>query len=474
MTHTFTADTVGDVHAKVAPSGLRGRQWGGYTFDSYRLRRDPTGNDLLYELKSTAWTCASLNAQACAGFQPKLYVTTNPDQPLPKCNRQPITKRQRIRILDTNPRIKAATRHNSLIEEITSHPLLTLLKNVNPIHNAYDLWELTTLYQEVDGSAYWFLNIDPVWQIPTEIWIMPSQNMTPKREQDSQELVDYYEYRSQQGGLERFSPDQIIHFRYPDPRDPYTSGLSPLRACFEQVTLSSEYAAFKTAKFNNFAIPDAILSPNDAIGDEERQRLELEWNQRLRRGGAGRVIVAEQRMRLDLLSHTMGDLSSLADMEATKELIMNAFHIPVAFFSSSTNMANLEASRRQHAEQAILPRVTRRDEKINEKLIPLYDPSGRLFVSSQDPTPVTPSEDVANRDTNLRHGIITINEARAEDGLPPVPWGAEPWLPLQFAQTSVPRQTFIEEITTDDLDVPNAPVATSTETTHTHRRSPKE
>ena len=40
------------------------------------------------------------------------------------------------------------------------HPLLTLLAQVNPIHNSFDLWELTTLYQEVHGSAYWFIERD--------------------------------------------------------------------------------------------------------------------------------------------------------------------------------------------------------------------------------------------------------------------------------------------------------------------------
>jgi len=31
--------------------------------------------------------------------------------------------------------------------------------------------------------------------------------------------------------------------------------------------------------------------------------------------------------------------------------------------------------------KAITPRLQRRDEKLNEQLIPLYDPSRRLFVA---------------------------------------------------------------------------------------------
>jgi hypothetical protein len=48
------------------------------------------------------------------------------------------------------------------IEEVTDHPLLTLLAHVNPVHNAFDLWELTTLYQEVQGCAYWYFDRGPL------------------------------------------------------------------------------------------------------------------------------------------------------------------------------------------------------------------------------------------------------------------------------------------------------------------------
>src|SRR5262249_53846143 len=169
----------------------------------------------------------------------------------------------------------------------------------------------------------------------------------PKREPKSVNLVDYYLYRA--GTSEqRFAPDEVIHFRYPDPRDPYTSGLSPLRACYEQAALTSQFAAFKRAKFDNHAVPDALVTPDAVLGEEERDRLEAQWNQRLRRGGAGRVVVAESKVQVHLLAHSMGDLAALADLRATKEAIANAFHVPLSFLTSETNLANLQAAEHQH------------------------------------------------------------------------------------------------------------------------------
>src|SRR5205807_1667499 len=177
------------------------------------------------------------------------------------------------------------------------------------------------------------------------------------------------------------------------------------------------------AKFNNDAIPDAIVSPDEVIGEEERDRLEAQWNQRFRRGGGGKVVVAESALKVQLLAHSMGDLAALADMKATKEDICAAFHVPLSFLTSETNLANLQAAEHQHMAKAITPRLLRRDEKMNEQLVPLFDPSRRLFLASEDPVPINRELTAKEQELKLKYGVVTINEVRSETGLPPVPWG---------------------------------------------------
>jgi HK97 family phage portal protein len=308
---------------------------------------------------------------------------------------------------------------------VLDHPLLDLLRQVNPVHNSFDLWELTTLYQEVIGCAYWLLDIDPTLGIPAAIWPLPAQLVTPRRNPGSNELVDSYAYRS--GASEvQFSPREVIAFRYPDPKEPYTNGLSPLRACYEQVRLTSALGAFKTARFDNHAIPDALVCPDQVIGEEERDRLESNWNTRLRQGGAGRVIVAESSMKVQLLNHSMGDLAALADLQASREEIAAAFHVPISLLTSETNLANLQAAEAQHGRIAIRPRLRRRDEKLNEQLVPWYDPTGRLFLAASDPVPANQQQVLAEHALYLRTGVLTVNEVRSQLGLPPVPWGDGP------------------------------------------------
>src|SRR5438445_9501299 len=183
------------LHPKAVPQALTGSQWSGTGFvDAYKRDRNPTPNEQLAELKNTAFTCASINAAVCAAYAPRLYVATHPDQPAPKCLTRGLDRLSEER-LRSRRNLPAHVTKARQLQEVLEHPLLTLLQKVNPVHNRFDLWELTTFYQEVLGSAYWLLRFGPLG-VPREIWILPAQNVAPKREPHSQQLVDYYEYRN--------------------------------------------------------------------------------------------------------------------------------------------------------------------------------------------------------------------------------------------------------------------------------------
>src|SRR5262249_25633229 len=138
----------------------------------------------------------------------------------------------------------------------------------------------------------------------------------------------------------------------------------------------------------------------------------------------------ESALRVQVLSQSLGDLAELADLRASREEVCNAFHVPLAFLTTETNLANLQAAEHQHMARAIAPRLRRRDEKLNEQLVPLFDPSGRLFLASDDPVPA--NREMAARETemHLKFGVRTINEVRSDLGLPPVPWGEVPLAPV--------------------------------------------
>ncbi len=152
---------VGWLQPKAMPTALAAAPPGQGFLDAFRRQRPPTANELLNELKNTAWTCASINAAVCASFPPKLYIGTSGNQPVARCLTRPLSALQ-VKRLRATPHLEHWTRGLDRIEEVTQHPLLDLLAQVNPIHNGFDLFENTTLSQEIHGVAYWYIEQGPL------------------------------------------------------------------------------------------------------------------------------------------------------------------------------------------------------------------------------------------------------------------------------------------------------------------------
>jgi hypothetical protein len=125
---------------KGLPAALTHPAWStAPTLDVYGRLRSPTPTELLAELKNTAWTCASINAATAASFPPRLFVVTGAGQPAPKCLTKALrpADEQRLR---TAPHLAAYTKGARRLEEVAEHPLLDLLRQVNPVHNSLDLF----------------------------------------------------------------------------------------------------------------------------------------------------------------------------------------------------------------------------------------------------------------------------------------------------------------------------------------------
>jgi hypothetical protein len=104
--------------------------------------------------------------------------------------------------------------------------------------------------------------------------------------------------------------------------------------------------------------------------------------------------------------------------------------------TKETNVANLQAAERQRA-RTIHAKIARRDEKLNEQLDPLFDPSGRLFFASDDPRPTETAVAMQLEKQDLLLGVRTIYAVRTDRGLAPVEWGDKPFSPEKITGESL-------------------------------------
>jgi len=377
----------------------------------------------LEELRHTAYACASLNAAVCASYPPKLYTLVGTGE-TPRL----ATRRLRGEALERLAWPGGGIPQGVEVRQVEEHPLLDLLAEVNPEQDAQELWELTTLHQECAGSAFWLLEGDG--PVPSAVWVLAPERV--KLERDGALMTAYRV--GGPAGLVDLSPEQVIHFRYPDPRDCYGKGLGPLQAVLASARLASQFVAYKRGLWENAALPGVVLTPEAPLGDEERERLEAEWNAKFRKGGNGRVLVADSSLKVSVVQNSLADLAALAEAGATKEDIANAFGVPMAYLTKETNLANLQASDRQHLGLTIRPRLRRRDQRLTRTLARRADPTGRLFFASEDPTPVERDYALRRQELDMAQGVRTINELRLERGLDAVAWGDKPWVPGNWKQ----------------------------------------
>jgi len=310
-----------------------------------------------------------------------------------------------------------------------SHRFYDLFREVNPWMNEFELKVHTFQYLDSTGNTYWQILPDRLG-MPVEIWVLMSQYM--KIVPDAQKFIKSYvlEYGSQKI---RYDPEQIIHFSYPNPLDPWY-GASPLRAAAYAIDADEYMKKYRLGLFKRDAIPSTALELEGKLGDKERKRLETQFNQKY--GGfekSGGLVVLSGGAKFKPLSLSPKELDFLTSLNANLDEICGIFGVPSLLLSKTegVNRSNMEAAYYSFLRDTIRPKLTMVAEKLNEKLLPRYADK-TLYCKFDDPVPEDAKQMLAQREMLLRNWVITPNEERERLGLEPVEWGDKPLVPFNI------------------------------------------
>lgn len=414
----------------------------GFWTDVYRSQREPTSLDLLSAWVDAAYYCAGINAEAVARGTLRLCVRTRANDPAPR------TKTRRIVV-------KTMAGGEEEHEEVLAHPVLDVL--ASPCKDAdgrsrmsrHDLFATTQMYLEVFGRAYW-LKEKGALATPANVWLLPAHLVEPVRELGSEKIVDYYRYTAD-GVQTQYSPEDVIHFRLPDLSDPYIGGRSPMQACWQRIEVVRKHLSHTQAMLDNNARPDAIIKPSDpggVIGHDEARRLEADFSRRFARGGAGGVYVSQHGLDVQPLGWPPKDVNVLAESDHQLRQIARTFGVPMALLDNDGNRANAESGRRQHAQDAVWPRMQRLADTLTSGLLSHYDPTGRLFFAYDTPVQADRAAQISEWTSLLAAGVLTVNEVRKMDGWPPIEGGDKP------AGVAAQQQSDEKDDEDDDEDGP--------------------
>jgi len=368
--------------------------------------------------RDTVFSCVNINATAMAGMPLRLYVAKGSRSKTFKLIETRVISRQQKDYLFSEASLQPYLRKAVDIEEVIDHPFFDLMKNVNGFNNQFDLIELTGIFLELTGNAYWYLPKNGLG-VPTEIWVLYSQWM--RIVPDPQKFIKGYILQRGMKSI-KFDESEIVHFKYPSPSSEFY-GMGPLMGAANAYNLEKNMTDYEKAIFKNMGRPDIALLSKQGLKDKDaRDRLIEMWKSAYGGPGkAGKVAVLQGDLEIKDFGFAPREMSYLAGRKRVKEMIANAFGIPMSMLTTeAVNLANAKAGNYQHARNAILPRCRRFEEKLNEKLLPMY--------------PVKEDEDfvVKKNATYVEKGIMTRNEVRQKEGLEKIDGLDSIYLPLNL------------------------------------------
>lgn len=312
------------------------------------------------------------------------------------------------------------------VVELQTHPLLDLLYKPNKFQTRSEFFKITMINKKLAGEAFWFKVRNESGQVVELVNLRPDL-ITIVR--DAEKVIAAYELRKSDGTKERFSPEDIVHLKDPNPCD-VLRGISPLMSARVRVDTESFATQYQRDFFLNNARPDILLTTDDGLTAEAADEILTSWEQKYKGvGKSNKPAILHSGLKYQQISLSQREMDYINSLKFTRDDILVAYGIPKSIITSDeVNYANAQAGMIMFYSETVLPEMQSLVETLNEMLVvPEFDES--FYLDFKDPTPT----DRATQLNEFTQGIdkwLTINEVRNELNLAPIDNGDELYRPL--------------------------------------------
>ena len=302
-------------------------------------------------------------------------------------------------------------------EKITEHPFLDVITAVNPFSNRFELMALTQMYLELTGNAYWWIPKNALG-IPYMIWVMPSQwvKVVPSAEKF---VAGYVLQVPSKGVPIPFDEEDVIHFKFPNPNNLFY-GTGPTAGAVFGIGLNKEIKSWGVNFFKNNANPSGVLMAKNGLNEEQFRKLRTQWNEKYRgTSNAGKMAFLEGDLTYQQIGSNIRDSRFEEVSKDIRDEILALYGVPASKLGlvEDVNRANADANDYTYQKETISPRLIMIQEKLNEKLIPLYDVG--IKCEFENPVPEDRDFRLREKQANIQMGFSSIDEERELEGLEP-------------------------------------------------------
>jgi HK97 family phage portal protein len=335
-----------------------------------------------------------------------------------------------------------------------------LLANPNPYFVRSQIYSYIENWLSINGNAFIWTPTNG-YHVPLQMWVLnPTRVRIIK---GSEKFVDGYIYQSAQDGNIHIPEREMVHLAriHPAARPEEIVGMNMLgvglvTAALEYANIDREVSAYLQRLFENNTVPPLIAEHPDTVDQETWERIKNGWNEALPKYKLRALLHGGMKLNLP----PKGELTISYDAVSadTRSQIAQVFGVPPGMLTGEfQNRATAEVQFQIFRQNTIDPEalyiaeeLTRHFRRFEEDV--LIEPEPYVYKDLD--------ADLKQEEFQLRWGIKTINEARADRGFLPVQNGdvpliAQGFLPLDMATGGQP-QTKPAQISTN---APQLPVA---------------
>ena len=325
--------------------------------------------------------------------------------------------------------VLAKSQYNDFEEVIEDHPVMDVLRGVNPWQNSFEFLLCLMVDMQLTGNAYIYVVKDSPMGLPTELWSIPAWRMRIVPGISGEPFIKGYKWQAQSGRYIDFLPEEIIHIRNTTEPEDRLYGQGFVEAAWDVLKVQNATNIAQAAWLENLARPDYLINLKGG-DDDSVNKLQARINVGLRGPrNTGRMIVGGWGEDLDL--HQLNFKDSAFDAGITQfgqtarspalEMLAAIWGVPMSMIlANDPNRANAMTGEYFYATHTLQPFLSRFEDAFNEFLLPMFGIEQDAFIAFENTVPVDKIHLLNSIDRLMKGGAIFRNELRVQLGMDPM------------------------------------------------------
>lgn len=336
----------------------------GHSFDLGAGKQNRENFMRQYGISGTVFSIVSLLAESSATPQWHLY------------RKQPVDGRRRYAATDKGVDQRV---------EVIQHPAIKLWNSPNDFHTAFEFREGSGQHAELTGETFWVL--DNEIGIPTSMWYVRPDRMDPVP--DPGGFLSGWIYTGPNGENVPLKNSEVILEKRADPLDPYR-GAGPVASIMPNIQQQRYATEYQRNLFFNGADPGGVITVPNKLNERDFNDLVDRWREGHRGvARAGHVGILENGAVWAPNAHTNKDMEYGQLRLANRDEIREGWrmHKTMMGTSDDVNRANAQTAEEVFVAWQTKPRLNRRRDTLNNKLLVQFGKNQDVEFDYEDPSP---------------------------------------------------------------------------------------